>query len=248
MKILGIIPSRYASTRFHAKPLIDIKGKSMIMRVYDQATKCHQLDSVIVATDHEEIFHHVKDHGGKVCMTRNDHVSGTDRCYEALSVQDDSYDYVINIQGDEPFIHPEQISLLASLLDGSTEIATLVKAIELQAQLFNSNLVKAVINTKKEALYFSRSPIPHVRNISESAWLSKHTFYKHIGMYAYRTDILQALTQLPVSTLEKAESLEQLRWLENGYRISTAETFTETFGIDTPEDLERALDYLSQIF
>ena len=246
MKILGIIPSRFASTRFHAKPLVDIKGKSMIMRVYEQARKSSYLSDVVVATDHMEIFKHVKEQGGQVCMTRDNHVSGTDRCYEALTQQSQKYDYVINIQGDEPFIHPEQIDLLASLLDGVKEIATLVKSLETQEQLFNPNLVKAVFNNRMEALYFSRSPIPHIRNTNEEQWLDKHKFYKHIGMYAYRADILQALTELPVSTLEKAESLEQLRWLQNGYRISIAETLTETFGIDTPEDLERALEYLDQ--
>lgn len=247
MKIVGIIPSRFASTRFHAKPLVDIKGKSMIMRVYEQARKSSYLADVVVATDHADIFKHVKEHGGHVCMTRDDHVSGTDRCYEALTQQSQKYDYVINIQGDEPFIHPEQIDLLASLLDGTKEIATLVKGLETREQLFNPNLVKAVFSNKMEALYFSRSPIPHIRNTNEQQWLDKHKFYKHIGMYAYRTDILRALTHLPVSTLEKAESLEQLRWLENGYRISIAETLTETFGIDTPEDLERALEYLDKL-
>ncbi|WP_333820233.1 3-deoxy-manno-octulosonate cytidylyltransferase [Ohtaekwangia sp.] len=245
MKILGIIPARYASTRFPAKPLVDIAGKSMIQRVYEQVKKASGIASVVVATDHAEIFDHVKKFGGEVCMTNENHASGTDRCYEALSLQADTFDYVINIQGDEPFIQPAQIELLASKLNGQTEIATLIKAIDQPEQLFNPNLVKVVINKLGEALYFSRSTIPHIRNTPEREWLSKHTFYKHIGMYAYRTDILAQLTRISVSSLERAESLEQLRWLENGFRIMVAETKAETVGIDTPEDLSRALTLLT---
>jgi 3-deoxy-manno-octulosonate cytidylyltransferase (CMP-KDO synthetase) len=245
MKIIGLIPSRYASTRFHAKPLVDIKGKSMIQRVFEQAGKSKSLSKVVVATDHPKIFEHVIGFGGQVCMTKESHVSGTDRCYEALSQQSEKFDYVINIQGDEPFIQPAQIDLLASQLNGVTEIATLVKAIKTREELFNPNLVKAIFSKGHEALYFSRSPIPHIRNTPEEVWLSKHTFYKHIGMYGYRSDILERLTKLPVSSLEKAESLEQLRWLENGFRITIAETLTETFGIDTPDDLEKAIQHLA---
>jgi 3-deoxy-manno-octulosonate cytidylyltransferase (CMP-KDO synthetase) len=178
-------------------------------------------------------------------MTKESHVSGTDRCYEAaLQQPKGSFDYVINIQGDEPFIQPDQIDLLASTLDGATEIATLVKAIEEQSVLFNPNVVKAVVSKAGSALYFSRSTIPHIRNTNESQWLEKHKFFKHIGMYAYRKDILERLTQLDVSSLERAESLEQLRWLENGFSIKVAETKTEALGIDTPEDLLKALDQL----
>lgn len=240
-RIIGIIPARYASTRFPAKPLVDIRGKSMIQRVYEQVKKSKSISSVVVATDRAEIYDHVKKFGGEVCLTKESHVSGTDRCYEALTLQNDNYDYVINVQGDEPFIQPAQIDLLASLLDGKTEIATLIKTIEQEEVLFNPNVVKAVINKKNEALYFSRSTIPHIRNTSHNDWMSKHTFVKHIGMYAYRSDILQQLTQLEVSSLEKAESLEQLRWLENGFTIKTAITSIETIGIDTPDDLEKAL-------
>jgi len=246
MKILSLIPARYASTRFPAKPLVDIAGKSMIQRVYEQVKKSTMISTVVVATDHHEIFNHVKKFGGEVCMTKESHVSGTDRCYEALTLQKETFDYIINIQGDEPFIQPEQIDLLASRLDGKTEIATLVKAIDQHEQLFNPNVVKAVISNRHEALYFSRSTIPHIRNTPENEWLLRHTFYKHIGMYAYRSDILKQLTKLPVSTLEKAESLEQLRWLENGFCIAVAETKTETIGIDTPEDLQKATEYLKQ--
>jgi 3-deoxy-manno-octulosonate cytidylyltransferase (CMP-KDO synthetase) len=245
-RIIGIIPARYASTRFPAKPLADIGGKSMIQRVYEQVKKSNRITSVVVATDHQEIYDHVKKFGGEVCLTKESHVSGTDRCYEALTQQKESFDYVINIQGDEPFIQPEQIELLAFLLDGLTEIATLVKVIDDEHQLFNANVVKAVISKKKEALYFSRSTIPHIRTAPVSDWLDRHTFYKHIGMYAYRSDILQQLTQLEVSSLEKGESLEQLRWLENGFRIKVSETKTETIGIDTPDDLVKAMDYLSR--
>ncbi|SKC88476.1 3-deoxy-manno-octulosonate cytidylyltransferase [Ohtaekwangia koreensis] len=245
MRILGVIPARYASTRFPAKPLVDIAGKSMIQRVYEQVKKASGISAVVVATDNTIIFDHVKSFGGDVCMTKESHVSGTDRCFEALSLQKDIYDYVINIQGDEPFIQPSQIELLVSRLNGKTEIATLIKAIDNATQLFNPNLVKVVISKLNEALYFSRATIPHLRNIPEAEWLTKHTFYKHIGMYAYRADILQQLTILPVSSLEKAESLEQLRWLENGFKIMVAETAEETVGIDTPEDLKHALNLIT---
>lgn len=239
--ILGIIPARYASTRFPGKPLADIDGKSMIQRVYEQVKKSKLIADVMVATDNQQIMDHVTQFGGRVRMTKESHASGTDRCYEALTLQKAQFDYVINIQGDEPFIQPEQIDLLAGLLDGKTEIATLVKKIEDSEQLFNPNVVKAVVASNGEALYFSRSTVPHIRNTAEKDWLNKHAFYKHIGMYAYRTDVLKKLTALPVSPLEKAESLEQLRWLENGFRIKVAETKTETIGIDTPEDLQRAV-------
>lgn len=241
MKIIGIIPSRYASTRFPAKSLAVINGKSMVQRVYEQAQQSSSLNDVIVATDHQDIYDHVRKFGGAVCMTKPGHASGTDRCHEALTLQRKRYDYVINIQGDEPFIQPGQIDLLAGRLDGVTEIATLVKSLQSNEQLFDPNIVKVVFNKTMEALYFSRSPIPHVRNTNERDWIGKHKFYKHIGMYAYRSDVLERLHRLSVSGLEKAESLEQLRWLENGFKISIAETATETMGIDTPEDLEKAI-------
>lgn len=240
-RIIGIIPARYASTRFPAKALADVDGKSMIQRVYEQTKKAKSLAQVVIATDHELIFDHVKNFSDDVCMTRESHVSGTDRCFEAFRKQQSNYDYVINIQGDEPFIQPEQIDLLASLLNGETEIATLVKKITQAEQLTSPNTVKVVFSTAKLALYFSRSPIPHLRNLPEDQWLENHTFYKHIGMYAYRADILEKLTMLPQSVLEKAESLEQLRWLENGFKIKVSETTQETIGIDTPDDLKKAL-------
>jgi 3-deoxy-manno-octulosonate cytidylyltransferase (CMP-KDO synthetase) len=245
MKILGIIPARYASTRFPAKPLVDLAGKSMIRRVYEQAKKSKYLSKVEVATDHEEIYKHVLDFGGEVCMTAAHHASGTDRCHEVLTKQTERFEYVINIQGDEPFIAPEQIDLLASLLDGDTELATLIKKIDSVEQLLNPNLVKVVRNKKQEALYFSRSEIPYFRNMEQAEWVLHHTYFKHIGMYGYRADVLEKITKLEVSSLEKTESLEQLRWLENGYRIKVKETDIETIGIDTPEDLEKAIEYLT---
>ena len=246
MKILGVIPARYASTRFPGKPLADIAGKSMIERVYRQVMKSTLLSRVLVATDHPAIFNHVKSFGGKVFMTSESHPSGTDRCFETLSNQEEKFDYVINIQGDEPFIAPEQIDLLAQLLDGKTELATLIKKIEREDELFNPNVVKVVKDDFDEAIYFSRSPIPHVRNTPQQEWLSHHPFFKHIGMYAYRHDILAKITKLEISSLERTESLEQLRWIENGYSIKVTETNQETMGIDTPEDLERAVQFVNR--
>ncbi|MGK7390497.1 MAG: 3-deoxy-manno-octulosonate cytidylyltransferase [Candidatus Cyclobacteriaceae bacterium M2_1C_046] len=242
MKILGVIPARYASTRFPGKPLADIKGKSMIQRVYEQTGKAKKIDKVIVATDDQRIEDHVKSWGGNVLMTAAEHNSGTDRCMEAYEKNDEAFEYVINIQGDEPFIEPEQIDTLADLLDGKTELATLIKEIDDAADIVNPNVVK-VVSGKSRALYFSRSPIPHFRNISIDKWLDQHVYFRHIGIYAYRTDILKQITSLSQGDLEKAESLEQLRWLENGYSIKVAKTSFESIGIDTPEDLERAVKY-----
>lgn len=247
MKIVGIIPARYASTRFPAKPLADIAGQTMIEWVYSQAKKSSQLDRVIVATDNQKIHDHVKSKGGEVCMTSENHVSGTDRCAEALASTGEQFDYVINIQGDEPFIDPRQIDLLASLLDGEAELATLIKKITDADALHNSNIVKVIRNAKNEAIYFSRSPLPHLRNVPKEKWFEQQDYFKHIGMYGYRSDILGEITQLAPSTLELAESLEQLRWIENGYKIKLAETDIESMGIDTPEDLERAVKSLTKI-
>ncbi|MCB0491141.1 MAG: 3-deoxy-manno-octulosonate cytidylyltransferase [Cyclobacteriaceae bacterium] len=244
MKIVGIIPARYASTRFPAKPLADIAGQTMIEWVYSQAKKSNSLDRVIVATDNQKIYDHVKSKGGEVCMTSENHVSGTDRCAEALASSNEEFDYVINIQGDEPFIDPRQIDLLASLLDGKAELATLIKKITDHDALHNSNIVKVIYNAEHEAIYFSRSPLPHLRNVPKEKWFDQQAYFKHIGMYGYRTDILGEITQLAPSSLELAESLEQLRWIENGYTIKVAETDIESMGIDTPEDLERATEYL----
>ena len=245
MKVLGIIPARYASTRFPGKPLIAIGGKTMIERVYTQCIKS-DLTEVIVATDDSRILHHVNTFG-KAVMTSNHHQSGTDRCHEVAKNLHEEFDYVVNVQGDEPFIDPNQINLLLAMLDMETQIATLIKKIENPEHLFNSNVVKVVKALSDHALYFSRSPIPHVRGKEEKDWLSNQSFYKHIGMYAYRTDILKELASLAQTQLEKVESLEQLRWLENGYIIRTAETDQETFGIDTPDDLKKAEEYLKSI-
>lgn len=243
--ILGIIPSRYASTRFPAKPLVDIAGKSMIQRVYEQASKAPSLAKVVVATDDERIFEHVHAFGGHVVMTSEAHPSGTDRCFEALQhIQTSSgehYQYVINIQGDEPFIQPEQIEILAASLDGSTELATLIKKIEDETTLFNPNTPKVIFNHANEAIYFSRQTIPYLRGYEPSEWLTHADYYKHIGIYAYRCDILEKITTLGVAPLEKTESLEQLRWLANGFKIKVAITPYDSFGIDVPTDLEEAL-------
>ncbi len=242
MKILGIIPARYASTRFPAKALADIAGKSMVQRVYEQARQASSLNEVVVATDHEAIFSHVQSFGGRVVMTSPDHPSGTDRCFEASQRVGADYDFVINIQGDEPFIQPEQIDTLASVLTSAgVQLATLIRKIDDLEALFDPNKVRVILNVFHEAIYFSRNPIPYVRGAEREMWLQKHTFYQHVGMYAYRPDILAEITRLPVSSLEKAESLEQLRWIENGYRIKTAVTAHESMGIDTPEDLQKVL-------
>ena len=244
MKILGIIPARWGSSRFPGKALADIGGIPMVIRVWQQARKCAELSEVIIATDYEEIAQAATKAGATVCMTSSHHPSGTDRCAEALRQQEQTYDYVINIQGDEPFIDPQQISSLAALLDGETQLATLIKRICHAEDLFSPNVVKAVTNAKAEAMYFSREPIPHLRNSPRSEWLEQHLWFKHIGIYAYRTDVLREITNLPQGWLENIESLEQLRWLEAGYKIRTAETQLESAGIDTPEDLERALRQL----
>ncbi len=245
MDILGIIPARYASTRFPAKALVNINGKSMVQRVVEQARQASSLTAVVVATDDARIYDHVRAFGGEVVMTGTHHQSGTDRCQEVVEQLGRPYPYVVNIQGDEPFIQPRQIDLLTSVLDGVTELATLVKSITDPAVLMNPNSPKVVVSqsggTLSEALYFSRQPIPYQRGQPDdiAAWLRHHTYWKHIGLYAYRTDILAQITKLPPSLLEKAEALEQLRWLENGYRIRVVETNLESYGIDTPEDLEQ---------
>lgn len=246
MKFIGIIPARYASSRFPGKPLADMNGKPMIQRVYEQVKSV--LDEVWVATDDTRIYDTVLSFGGKAVMTSTEHRSGTDRCKEAYLKIGKYFDAVINIQGDEPFIHSEQIKTIMSCFDDvTTEIATLVKPFKKEdgfEALFNNNSPKVVINKKNEAIYFSRSIIPYIRDAQHTEWLDKHTFYKHIGMYAYRTDILQEITELPQSSLEIAESLEQLRWIENRYKIKVGYTDIETIGIDTPNDLEKAIEIL----
>ncbi len=241
MKILGIIPARFQSTRFPGKVLVDINGMSMVQRVFEQANKSTYLNKVIIATESKEVKKHVESFGGEAILTSDNHVSGTDRCFEALTLQKETYDYVINIQGDEPFIAPTQIDELAALLDAKVELATLIKKITTSAELFNYGEVKTVFNKNMEALYFSRQPIPYCRNEGEMEWLSHQDYYKHIGIYAYRSDMLEKVSKLPVSSLEKAESLEQLRWIENGLKVKLAYTKHESVCIDTKEDLDKVL-------
>lgn len=245
MKIIGIIPSRFASTRFPGKPLVDIDGKSMIQRVYEQAKKSRALADVIVATDDVRIEDHVKLFGGKVIMTHQNHQSGTDRCFETLQKYTQSADVVINIQGDEPFIHPEQIDLLASCFDSDhVQLATLVKKINNYDDLFNRNTPKVILNKNEEAVYFSRQTIPFVREKKEEEWMSFQTFYKHIGIYGYTQKALSEITTLKPSPLELAEGLEQLRWIENGYKIKVKITDFESIAIDVPNDLKKLTKFL----
>lgn len=239
MRIIGIIPARYGSTRFPGKPLTIINGKSMIQRVYEQAQKAN-LDAVIVATDDDRIFDHVEAFGGKALMTSADHQSGTDRCFEALQKCDESYDAVINIQGDEPYLDPAQINAVAALFkQPETDIATLAAPIREHELLFNPNKVKVVTGTNGKALYFSRHPIPYQKNVAQEQWLQQHDYLLHVGIYGYKSDVLKAITSLQPSVLEQRESLEQLRWLENGYTIRVGQTDHVASAIDTPEDLER---------
>lgn len=240
MKILGIIPSRFASTRFPGKPLVDIKGKTMIQRVYEQAKKCASFTDIVVATDDKRIFKHVNDFGGKVVMTKSEHPSGTDRCAEALEINGGHYDAVINIQGDEPFIQPEQLQqVIDCFKNEKTEIATLVKKISTVDDLLNINLPKVIFNKDFKALYFSRLPIPGQKNVDTEKWIENHQYYRHIGLYGYRTKTLKEITELQPSPLELIESLEQLRWLEAGYTITVGVTDFDSIGIDTPQDLEK---------
>lgn len=248
MKFIGIIPARYASTRFPAKPLAMLGGKSVIQRVYEQV--CGVLDDAYVATDNELIEAAVQEFGGKVVMTSVHHKSGTDRCYEAYTKVGEGYDVIVNIQGDEPFIQPSQLEeLKACFNDPQTQIATLVKPFSeadgIEA-IQNPNSPKVVVNKNMNALYFSRSIIPYQRNKEMKDWNQHHIYYKHIGLYAYRAEVLKEITALPQSSLELAESLEQLRWLENGYTIKVGVTEVETIGIDTPQDLMKAEMFLKE--
>lgn len=246
MKFIAIIPARYASTRFPAKPLAMLGGKRVIERVYEQVAGV--LDDAVVATDDERIYDAVRAFGGKVEMTSTEHRSGTDRCWEAYCKQGGEFDVVINVQGDEPFIQPSQLQALKECFNSSDiDIATLVKPFAESdgiTALENPNSPKVVVDNQMRALYFSRSVIPYLRGVEKQEWLRRHTFYKHIGIYGFRTEILKAVTSLPQSSLEIAESLEQLRWLENGYKIGVGISDVETIGIDTPEDLARAEEFL----
>jgi 3-deoxy-manno-octulosonate cytidylyltransferase (CMP-KDO synthetase) len=243
MKFIGIIPARYESTRFPGKPLAVLGNKPLVQHVYERASEA--LENVFVATDDERIFEAVNSFGGKVVMTSPSHLSGTDRCAEALrlisSGENIQFDCVINIQGDEPFVRQGQIELLKnSFNDPNTDIATLVKKIDEREDIFDINKPKVTFDKNGYALFFTRSPIPFIRNLDKTEWPGDVIYYKHIGVYAYRSEVLRQITQLPPSTLEMAESLEQLRWLQNGYRIKVNITKYENMGIDTPEDLRKA--------
>ncbi len=248
MKFIGIIPARYASTRFPGKPLALLCGKPVIQRVYEQVADC--LDTVCVATDDERIATVVKSFGGKVVMTSSSHRSGTERCREAYIKVGQDYEIVINIQGDEPFIQSSQIDAVKiCFADPTVQIATLAKPFipaDGWEALSNVDTPKVVVDSRMNALYFSRSVIPFQRDASKANWLTGHTYYKHIGLYAYRADVLAEIASLPPSPLEQAEFLEQLRWLENGYRIKMALSEVETIGIDTPQDLVRAEAFINQ--
>ena len=237
--VLAVIPARFASTRFPGKPLVMIQGKSMVQRVYEQVLQVPDIQEVWVATDDARILEHVHAFGGKAVLTRAEHSSGTDRCAEVCQLFPEA-EWVLNIQGDEPFVQPEQIQrLLQTIQSGSSGIATLAKKIDDPHLLTNPNSVKVVVNQLGHALYFSRHPIPYIRGSEPTDWLEQDLHYKHIGLYAFRRSTLLEIAQLPTSLLETAESLEQLRWLDNGYTIQVGLTDLETIGIDSPEDLER---------
>ena len=251
MNFIGIIPARYASTRFPGKPLVDIGGKSMIQRVYEQTIKCKEISKVYVATDDERIFDHVITFGGNVIMTSTNHRTGTERCMEATtkiqinSAQNETV--IINIQGDEPFIDPAQLTQVTQcFFNSSIQLASLVMKTSDILEIQNPNRIKVVLNHRKEGIYFSRSPIPFSRGVELSEWTKLNPYYLHIGIYAYRLDVLTEIVKLTPSTLEIAESLEQLRWIENGYKIQLAETFHESISIDAPEDLEKIQVFLNK--
>lgn len=243
MRVVGIIPARYDSTRFPGKPLTIIQGKPMIQLVYEQALKADQLDDVIVATDDSRIEKLVNNFGGKVMMTKSSHRSGTERCAEAqqlLKASGNLFDVIINIQGDEPFIDPKQINLVTSSFKvKDVHIATLAKKIDNEKELFDNNVVKVISNINGDAIYFSRQTIPYFRGQKTENWLQLLNYYKHIGIYGYQSVILEEIVKLPTTYLEEAESLEQLRWIENGYTIKVIETDIESYGVDIPEDLSK---------
>jgi 3-deoxy-manno-octulosonate cytidylyltransferase (CMP-KDO synthetase) len=242
MKITGFIPSRYGSTRFPGKPLVMIDGKSMIQRVYEQALKCPELSSVIIATDSDVIEKHVRSFNGNVVMTSEKHNSGTERCNEVVEKlgldQEDPDNVIINIQGDEPFIDPGQITELASLFaDKAVKLGTLARKIDSSEELGNPNVVKVIFDKNSKAIYFSRFPVPYFSKTEKEQWIEKRDYYKHVGIYGYRCATLREISRLPQSSLEKAESLEQLRWIENGYAVYVKETEYESIAVDVPEDL-----------
>lgn len=246
MKFMAIIPARYASTRFPAKPLAMLDGKIIIQRVYERVANV--FSQVCVATDDERIKSAVEAFGGKAVMTSTEHRSGTDRCYEAFLKMEANADVVVNVQGDEPFIAQSQLeSIVECFNDSTTEIATLVKPFTHDAsieQIENPNSPKVVVSNDGYALYFSRSVIPYLRGVDRKDWPKHHNYLKHIGLYAYKADVLKSITTLSQGCLEQAESLEQLRWLQAGFRIKVGITNVETIGIDTPEDLKHAEEFI----
>ncbi len=244
MKVIGIIPARYASSRFPGKPLAKLGGKYVIQRVVEQVGAV--LDDVYVATDDERIYNTVTSMGAKAVMTRSDHQSGTDRIAEALEKIGGNFDVVVNIQGDEPFIQKSQIeTVVACFNDADTQIATLGKKFATIEEAKNPNSPKIILDNRSYAMYFTRALAPYIRGKEESQWIDVYPFLKHIGLYAYRTEVLRELTKLPQSPLEIVEGLEQLRWLQNGYKIKVGLTEVETVGIDTPEDLQCAELFLT---
>jgi 3-deoxy-manno-octulosonate cytidylyltransferase (CMP-KDO synthetase) len=244
MKVLIVIPSRYGSTRFEGKPLIDIQGKSLVKRTYLQALKTNLNATVIVATDDQRIFDHVSEFG--LCiMTSDKHLSGTDRCFEVYEKLNQKFDLLINLQGDEPFVQPQQIEQLAQALGHSNcEIATLKKSIESDEELFNPNVVKVINDSNNKAIYFSRHPIPYCRGKKQETWRKYHTYFRHIGLYGFRTSMIDKLKKLESTPLENMESLEQLRWIENKFNISVLETNFMSPAIDSPDDMNRVFDFL----
>jgi 3-deoxy-manno-octulosonate cytidylyltransferase (CMP-KDO synthetase) len=245
MQFIGVIPARYNSTRFPGKPLVLINGKTMIQRVYEQVLNANVLSNVVVATDDERIEKHVKDFGGKVVLTSPDHKSGTDRCFEAVTILKseigiEGSDVIINIQGDEPYIDPVQIKQIVNCFQNKeVRIATLIKKISDVNELFNNNVVKCIISAKQNAIYFSRHPIPFMRNKSQEEWINYYTFFKHIGIYAYYCNVLEKIVKLEQTSLEIAESLEQLRWIQNDIPVYAEFTEFESIAIDTPEDIKK---------
>ncbi len=250
MQVIGIIPARYDSTRFPGKPLQLIDGVSMIERVYQRATSSNLLDLIVVATDDDRIYQHVRQFNGQVIMTSKNHQSGTDRCMEALHILEEqwkkTFDVVVNIQGDEPLIDPNNINLLVEKFQiPNVEIATLKRQIIDRDELFSPNVVKVITDLKDKAIYFSRNPLPFVANTIENEWLTQHVFYKHIGIYAYRSEILRKITNLAVSNLEKCEKLEQLRWIENSFSIYAYVTNSDVYAVDVPEDVAKIENLLN---
>ena len=244
MKALGIIPSRFDSSRFPGKPLIEIAGKSMIRHVYERSSQS-RLSRIVVATDDQRIFDHVKNFGGEVIMTSSDHLTGTDRCVEAYSMLDVEFDAVINIQGDEPVINPSQLDLLAFCFnDDDCEIATLAVKAKNEDILFDDSKIKVVLDEDKKALYFSRFAIPYQQR-PQAEWLENHCYYKHVGIYGFKPSVLKHIGKLPPSSLEKAESLEQLRWMQNGYSIQVRVTEFDSVSVDIPKDVDRVLEIMN---